>query len=148
MVIRDHINAMGTNPLIGPHRAFWGTRFPDQTAVYDAALRRCLIDHGQALGLPVRAGVYLAASGPVYETPAEVRAFAGMGADAVGMSTVPEAMLASAAGLRVAGLSCITNAAAGLSGAPLAHAEVMEVGRAALPGMQRLIRRFVEEMPV
>lgn len=145
MVIRDHINAMGTNPLIGPYRPFWGTRFPDQTSLYDPALRRHLLDLGRTLGISVKDGVYLAATGPVYETPAEVRAFAGMGADAVGMSTVPEAMLASAAGLRVAGLSCITNAAAGLSGKPLAHTEVMEAGRAALPGMQRLIRRFFEE---
>ena len=103
-------------------------RFVDLTCVYDQALRKLLIRAGRAGGVALRSGVYLALSGPTYETPAEIRAFAKLGADAVGMSTVPEAIVARQCNLRVAGLSCITNLAAGRGGQPLSHAEVLETG--------------------
>jgi purine-nucleoside phosphorylase len=125
MVLTDHINLMGTNPLRGP--AIPGLpRFVDLTCVYDEGLRKLLHQAGRACDTRLRSGVYLALSGPTYETPAEIQAFDCLGADAVGMSTVPEAIVARQCGLRVAGLSCITNLAAGRSGQPLSHAEVLE----------------------
>ncbi len=145
MIIDDHINLMGTNPLIGPHHAFWGPRFPDMTGVYDADYRRQLDEAGKRAGVPLEHGVYLAVTGPSYETPAEIGAFRGMGADAVGMSTVPEAILARAAGLKVAGISCITNAAAGF-GQTLSHEDVLAGAKAAIPGLTRLLKEFVEEV--
>ena len=142
MLLEDHINAMGANPLQGAHDAFWGPRFPDQTAVYDPDLRREILASAEATGVALEQGVYLAASGPAYETPAEIRTYASWGADAVGMSTVPEAMLAHAAGLRVAAISCITNLAAGLSPKPLHHEEVLSSTREALPAMAKLLGEF------
>jgi purine-nucleoside phosphorylase len=116
---------MGTNPLRGP--ALPGLpRFVDMTRTYDAGLSGLLRAAGKKCGLKLRAGVYLAVSGPTYETPAEVEAFARLGADAVGMSTVPEAIVARQCGLKVAGMSCITNLAAGRGGETLTHAEVLE----------------------
>jgi len=142
MVIDDHVNAIGSNPLAGPHDSIWGPRFPDMSEVYDRELRAALDAAAAAVGQALAHGVYLATTGPVYETPAEIRAYAAMGADAVGMSTVPEATLAHAAGLRVAGLSCITNLAAGVSPTPLSHDEVIaETGRAQ-HRMQALLPRF------
>jgi len=127
MVLTDHINWMGVNPLRGP--ALPGLpRFVDLTRAYDAKLSAWLLRAGRASGARIQRGVYLAVSGPSYETPAEIRAFARLGADAVGMSTVPEAIVARQCGLRVAGLSCLTNLAAGLSRSPLSHAEVLETG--------------------
>jgi purine-nucleoside phosphorylase len=146
MIIDDHINWIGANPLMGPHRSFWGPRFPDQSEVYDAQLRRLLERAGKKAKLELAHGVYLAGSGPVYETPAEIRAYRAMGADAVGMSTVPEAMLAKASGLRVAGLSCITNSAAGISPDPLSHEEVTQATQEAMPGMKAVILEFWKEM--
>jgi len=143
MVIDDHINAMGVNPLIGPHNPAWGPRFPDQTEVYDARLRELLDHAAESARCRLRHGVYLAAAGPAYETPAEVAAFRALGADAVGMSTVPEAMIAHAAGMRVAGLSCITNRAAGCSAGALSHEEVLHAARAAAPCMQALLLQFL-----
>ena len=142
LVIDDHINLMGVNPLVGPHDPAWGPRFPDMSRVYDPDLRKRLDEAARRAAVPVTHGVYLAASGPSYETPAEIRAFRQLGADAVGMSTVPEAILAHAAGLRVAGLSCITNAAAGLAQS-LSHREVLEQAAAALPAMTAVLREFV-----
>lgn len=127
LAISDHINMMGSHPLVGPYAHEWGERFPDQTRVYDAKMRRVFLDAAFRRGCAAREGVYLAVSGPVYETPAEVQAFKRLGADAVGMSTVPEASLANAAGLRVLGISCITNHAAGLAAGPLSHNEVRRV---------------------
>jgi len=125
MVLTDHINLMGINPLRG--KAVRGLpRFVDLTRVYDAGLRRLFERAGRACGVKPRAGVYLAVCGPSYETPAEIQAFARLGADAVGMSTVPEAIAARQCGLRVAGVSCITNLAAGRSRGALSHAEVLE----------------------
>lgn len=125
MLLTDHINFMGVNPLRGP--AIPGLmRFVDLTDTYDAGLRRLLSRTARVSGVKLRSGVYLAVSGPSYETPAEIRAFARLGADAVGMSTVPEAIAARQCGLKVAGISCITNLAAGISREKLSHAEVLE----------------------
>jgi purine-nucleoside phosphorylase len=130
MVLNDHINLMGTNPLRG-----CGTTaspgFIDLSQAYDRGLGKLLQRAGKAAGLKLRSGVYLAVSGPSYETPAEIRAFAALGADAVGMSTVPETIVARQCGLRVAGLSCITNLAAGRGSTDLSHQEVLAVGAAA-----------------
>ena len=125
MLIEDHINFLGSNPLIGVNSEH-GVRFPDMTEVYDRALRAQIGAWAQAAGIDLKRGVYLATTGPSFETPAEIRAFARLGADAVGMSTVPEAIVARQLGLRVIGISCITNAAAGLSAGPLSHEEVAE----------------------
>ncbi|TVP76186.1 MAG: purine-nucleoside phosphorylase [Puniceicoccaceae bacterium] len=125
MLLSDHINALGTNPLIA-WQGDEGVRFPDMSEVYDGTLRAGLRDWAQSQGVDLKEGVYLATTGPSYETPAEVRAFATLGADAVGMSTVPEAIVARKLGLRVLGISCITNAAAGISKVPLTHEEVSE----------------------
>lgn len=147
MVIDDHINLMGANPLVGPSHAFWGARFPDMTCIYDKAYR-ALLDHAaRSVGVPLVHGTYLAVTGPSYETPAEIRAFRQMGADAVGMSTVPEAILAHAAGLKVAGLSCITNAAAGGT-ALLSHEEVLAGARMAIPALTRALQEFVRRAVV
>lgn len=146
MIIEDHINFLGANPLVGPHDEFWGPRFPDQSEVYDVTLRRLLKLAGRDAGEELANGVYLADSGPTYESPAEIRAFRAMGADAVGMSTVPEAMLAKAAGLRVAGLSCITNSAAGISATPLSHEEVTEATRQAMARMKAIVLNFWKEV--
>jgi purine-nucleoside phosphorylase len=146
MIIEDHINFLGANPLVGPHDDFWGPRFPDQSEVYDVTLRRLLTLAGRDAGEELARGVYLADSGPAYESPAEIRAFKALGADAVGMSTVPEAMLAKAAGLRVAGLSCITNSAAGISATPLSHEEVTQATRNAMARMKRVVLNFWREV--
>ena len=142
MAIDDHINAMGVNPLSGPHAAEWGASFPDMSEVYSTALQMQLDEAARRSGIALHHGVYLAAAGPSYETPAEIKAFRALGADAVGMSTAPEAILAHAAGLRVAGVSCITNAAAA-AGRTLSHAEVLAAAAAAVPGLKSLIQEFV-----
>ena len=129
MVIDDHINLMGGNPLVGPNDERFGLRFPDMTDVYAPRLRSIADEAGKALGVPVQHGVYVAVLGPSYETPAEIRAFRTLGADAVGMSTAPEAIVARHMGLEVLGISCITNAAAGVSPQPLHHSEVMETAQ-------------------
>lgn len=129
MAIADHINMMGVNPLQGKHDDFWGTRFADQSAVYDPELRSLLKQSANKIKVSLKEGVYLAVPGPVYETPAEIRAFRKIGADAVGMSTVPEAILAKTAGLKVLGLSLISNRAAGLGAGALDHEAVRKTGR-------------------
>ena len=145
MILNDHINAIGSNPLVGPHHPIWGTRFADQSHVYAPALRDHLRAAAADHGFTPREGTYLATSGPTYETPAEIRAFRTMGADAVGMSTVPEAMLANAAGIQVAGLSCITNLAAGASeDQTLDHSEVIDTSNASMPAMQAMIGGFID----
>jgi purine-nucleoside phosphorylase len=125
MLIHDHINFLGTNPLIGAV-VDEGGRFPDMSEVYDKALRHKIRDWARSQNMPLQEGIYLATTGPSFETPAEIRAFATLGADAVGMSTVPEAIVARQLGIRVIGISCITNAAAGISSGPLSHEEVAE----------------------
>jgi purine-nucleoside phosphorylase len=126
MIISDHINNMGANPLIGPNDARLGARFPDMSEAYSKDLRKLAKQTATKLNLEVKEGVYVAFTGPTYETPAEIRAFRILGADAVGMSTVPEVIVARHSGLRVLGISCITNMAAGILDQPLSHAEVIE----------------------
>lgn len=129
MVIEDHINLTGSNPLIGPNDERFGVRFPDMTEVYSRRLRDIAFEAGKAAGVALERGVYVAVHGPSYETPAEIRAFRTLGADAVGMSTAPEAIVARHMGMEVLGLSCITNMAAGVLPAPLDHDEVMATAR-------------------
>ena len=136
MAIDDHINLMGSNPLIGPNEDRWGARFPDMTHVYSPRLRSLADQAAQAVGVDLRHGIYVGLHGPSYETPAEIRYLRGIGADAVGMSTVPEAIVARQMGLEVLGISCITNPAAGVLPEPLHHDEVMEVAR-------RVSRQFI-----
>ncbi len=141
MVIKDHINMLGSNPLIGPHHPKLGTRFPDQSEIYNKTLRKKLFEAGADAE-----GVYIATSGPTFETPAEINQYRSMGADAVGMSTVPEAIVANALGMRTAGLSCVCNWAAGIGNAPLSHEDVNEVATATLPRMKKTITAFLKEL--
>jgi purine-nucleoside phosphorylase len=129
MVIDDHINLTGGNPLIGANDDRFGPRFPDMSEIYSRRLRDIAEQAAEDTGVPVARGVYVAVHGPSYETPAEILAFRALGADAVGMSTVPEAIAARHAGLEVLGISCITNMAAGVLPQPLKHDEVMETAR-------------------
>ena len=124
MLIRDHVSLFFPNPLVGPNPDELGTRFPDMSEVYDTALSDAVCAAGRALGIPLREGVYAQVSGPSFETPAEIRLLGRLGVDAVGMSTACEATAARHAGLRVCGLSCVANMAAGLAKAPLTHEEV------------------------
>jgi purine-nucleoside phosphorylase len=126
MVIDDHINLLGTNPLIGPNEDRYGLRFPDMSEVYSRRLRQMADEAARAMNLPIEHGVYIAVTGPSYETPAEIRAFRTLGADAVGMSTVPEAIVARHMGMEVLGISCISNMAAGILPQPLTAEEVIE----------------------
>jgi len=126
MLIDDHINLMGSNPLVGGNDERFGPRFPDMSEVYSSRLRDTARAAAAAAGLAIEHGVYIAVHGPSYETPAEIRAFRGWGADAVGMSTAPEAIVARHMGLEVLGISCITNMAAGVLPQPLVHTEVIE----------------------
>jgi purine-nucleoside phosphorylase len=142
MVIRDHNNMQFRNPLIGPHEP-GDTRFPDMSEAYAAPLRAKLHAAAKAGDLKLAEGVYVGLLGPTYETPSEVKMLATLGADAVGMSTVAETIVARAIGMQVAGVSCITNAAAGISETPLDHKEVMEVGRQATAAFCGLVERWV-----
>jgi purine-nucleoside phosphorylase len=143
MVLTDHINFMGANPLRGPALPDL-PRFVDLTTAYDATLGQALRRAGKACRLRLHQGVYLAVSGPSYETPAEIRAFATLGADAVGMSTVPEVIVARQVGLRVAAVSCITNLAAGRTRQPLSHDEVLETAEGAKFAAAQFLRHFAE----
>ena len=143
MVLTDHINFMGANPLHGP--AIAGLpRFVDMTETYDKRLRELLFQARKISKLKLQCGVYLAVSGPSYETPAEIRAFAKLGADAVGMSTVPEAIVARQCGLNVAAVSCITNPAAGISKDKLSHAEVLGTAEKVKTLAAKLLKTFAE----
>ena len=143
MVLTDHVNFMGANPLRGPHQKNL-PRFVDLTEAYDKKLRELLFQAGKISRLKLQRGVYLAVSGPSYETPAEIRAFATLGADAVGMSTVPEAIVARQCGMNVAAVSCITNLAAGISKDKLSHAEVLETAERVKKSGAALIKNFAE----
>jgi purine-nucleoside phosphorylase len=145
MVINDHINLMWSNPLIGP-LVPGDERFPDMSCPYDPALRALLHDCARSLGDTLRDGVYAGLMGPSYETPAEVRMLALLGADAIGMSTVPEVIVARAIGMRVAGLSCITNLAAGLSTQKIDHADVLRVTTTAAARFEALATEFVKRI--
>lgn len=126
VALRDHINLQGMNPLMGPNDDHFGPRFPDMTRAYDPDFRRFVAEEGRKLGLNLHEGVYLALAGPNYETPAEIHAFRTLGADLVGMSTVPEVLAARHSGIRVLGISCVTNMAAGVTGKALTAEEVFE----------------------
>jgi purine-nucleoside phosphorylase len=146
MVIRDHINLTGRNPLMGPNADEIGARFPDLTESWSARLRQRLHAAGAAEGVRLEEGVYVGLTGPTYETPAEVRMLAAFGGDAVGMSTVLECIAARWAGLEVCGVSLVTNAGAGYTGATLNHEEVLEAAAEAGPRLARVIRRFVADL--
>ena len=146
MIIDDHINFLGSNPLVGPNDERLGQRFPDMSEVYSRRLRGVADEAAGAKGVPVSHGIYIAVHGPSYETPAEIRAFRTLGADAVGMSTVPEAIAARHMGLEVLGISCITNMAAGVLPQPLDHNEVMETARRVRGSFIALLEGIIERL--
>lgn len=143
MLISDHINNMGNNPLLGPNDDRLGVRFPDMSQVYN----RDLISHAEScaneLGLKVQKGVYVGNTGPIYETPAEIKMLRTWGGDAVGMSTVPEVIVAGHAGIRVLGISCISNMAAGILDQPLTHDEVMETTEKVRENFLQFIKKII-----
>lgn len=145
MLIRDQLNLTGRNPLVGAVEP-GDERFPDMSEPYDREYGIQLRAHAVTLGIPLQEGVYGGLLGPTYETPSEVRMLAALGADAVGMSTVPEVIVARALGMRVAGISCITNLAAGISPHPLSHAEVLETTTRVASRFEALVERFVERL--
>lgn len=146
VIIRDHVNLVNANPLVGVHEPEWGARFPDMTEVYSKRLAELL--HASANRLELRAmdGVYAFNLGPCYETPAEIRAYKSQGVDVVGMSTVPEAVFAKACGMKIAGISLVSNLAAGISLRPLNHAEVVAAGEDAKPRMKAFIDDFISRL--
>jgi len=146
MLIEDHINLLGTNPLVGANVDELGLRFPDMTYVYDRDLRAMAIEAAASAGVPLERGIYVATLGPSYETPAEIRAFRTLGADAVGMSTVPEAIAARHMGAAVAGISCITNPAAGVVDEPLHHDDVMNTAARVRGQFIALLDAFIARM--
>ena len=146
MVIDDHINLMGANPLTGPNDDRFGPRFPDMTEVYSRRLRKAADEAAASLGYELQHGVYAACQGPSYETPAEIRYLRKIGADAVGMSTVPEAIVARHMGMEVLGISCITNMAAGVLPQPLNHEEVLEVARKARDTFGSLLQTVIKRI--
>ena len=143
MVISDHVNLMGVNPLRGPNDERFGPRFPDMSAVYSPELQELVVDEAKAIGLEVRRGIYGSLSGPSYETPAEIHLLRNLGADAVGMSTVPEAIVARHMNLEVLGISCITNMAAGIGDEPINHDDVMAAGDRVRGVFTELLRRVI-----
>jgi purine-nucleoside phosphorylase len=143
MVISDHLNLMGDNPLRGSNDERFGPRFTDMSTVYSPELQAMVVDEAKAAGVEVRRGIYGALSGPSYETPAEIVLLRNLGADAVGMSTVPEAIVARHMGLEVLGISCITNMAAGVSDEPINHEEVMATGDRVRATFTELLRRVI-----
>jgi len=146
MVISDHINLMGVNPLIGRNDERFGPRFPDLTSTYDPDLQNIVIHEAKALNIDLRRGVYAALTGPSYETPAEIHMVRTMGADAVGMSTVPEAIVARHMDMRVIGVSCITNLAAGVSNRPVDHSQVIATGERVREQFTELLRRVIAKL--
>jgi purine-nucleoside phosphorylase len=146
MVISDHINLMGVNPLIGPNDERFGPRFPDLTSTYEPALQAIVIEEAKAVNVEMRRGVYAALSGPSYETPAEIHMVRTLGADAVGMSTVPEAIVARHMDMQVIGISCITNLAAGVSNRPVDHSQVIATGERVRVQFTELIRRVIARL--
>ena len=139
MLIADHINFSGANPLIGPNLDAFGPRFPDVSDLYTKTLRDAIKEKAAQAGIPLQEGVYAMYSGPNYETPAEIRMFRILGADTVGMSTVPEALVAGQCGMQVVGISCITNMAAGVLPQKLCHGEVIEVAALVHDKFQNLL---------
>ena len=148
MIISDHLNLLGDNPLRGPNDTRFGPRFPDMTAVYSPELQEIVIEEAKALNVEVRRGIYAALAGPSYETPAEIHLMRTLGADAVGMSTVPEAIVARHMDLEVLGISCITNMAAGISDEPINHDDVMATGDRVRETFTKLLRKVVGRINV
>lgn len=146
MLIRDHINLMGANPLRGKNDERWGARFPDMTKVYSRDLQEMAQAEARAMNLILSRGVYCALSGPTYETPAEIRMLRQSGADAVGMSTVPEAIIARHMDINVLAISCISNLAAGLRDDIIHHEEVMETGAKVAETFKQLLRRIIPRL--
>lgn len=146
MIITDHINNMGTNPLMGPNNDEFGVRFPDMSDAYHKPYRILAKRIADSLGIPVQEGVYVGNTGPAYETPAEVRFARIIGGDAVGMSTVPEVIAANHAGMKVLGISCITNMAAGILDQPLSHEEVIETTEMAKSSFLSFVKTIVKEL--
>jgi purine-nucleoside phosphorylase len=146
MIIEDHLNLTAQNPLTG-HVEEGDERFPDMSAPYDDEFIASLESCAAKLGVPVKKGVYACLNGPSFETRAEVRMLATLGADAVGMSTVPEVIVARARGMRVAGVSCVANAASGVTDAPVLHADVLDVTARAAKSFQSLVKEFVRNLP-
>ena len=146
MVISDHINLMGVNPLIGTNDERFGPRFPDLTSTYDPDLQSMVIEEATAMNIDMRRGVYAALTGPSYETPAEIHMVRTLGADAVGMSTVPEAIVARHMDMQVIGISCITNLAAGVSNRPVDHSQVIATGERVREQFTELLRRVIARL--
>jgi purine-nucleoside phosphorylase len=146
MIIEDHLNLTAVNPLTGPVEE-GDERFPDMTAPYDEELRAVMMSSAERIGLPVKTGVYAWLPGPSFETKAEVKMLERLGADAVGMSTVPEVIVARALGMRAAGISCIANAASGIGATPVLHTDVLDVTAKAAIGFQSLVTEFVAALP-
>jgi purine-nucleoside phosphorylase len=146
VVLSDHINLQGSNPLIGPNDERFGPRFPDMTRVYWKPYRQAALEEATRLGINVAEGVYLAVTGPSYETPAEIRAFRVWGADVVGMSTVSEVIAASHMGIRVLAISCVTNMAAGILDQPLDHNEVLETGERVKGAFMALLQAVIPKI--
>lgn len=146
MLIRDHINLTGQNPLIGPNEAELGPRFPDMSDAYNRELRETAKRVAERVGIRLREGVYVGLAGPSYETPAEIRMLRMLGGDAVGMSTVPEVIAAKHMGMKVLGISCISNMAAGILDRPLSHDEVMETAERVKAAFGGLVREIVREL--
>jgi purine-nucleoside phosphorylase len=146
MIISDHLNLMGASPLRGVHDKRFGERFPDMSEVYARDYQEIAVEEANAMGLELRRGIYAALSGPSYETPAEIRMLRILGADAVGMSTVPEAIAAQQMGVKILGISCITNMAAGVIGQPINHQEVIDTGERVRDTFKELLRRVIPRL--
>ncbi|MBU2510392.1 purine-nucleoside phosphorylase [bacterium] len=146
MIIQDHLNLMGNNPLIGNNIDELGPRFPDMTEIYSRRLRNLARNCGDQLGIKLQEGVYAALTGPSYETPAEIKMLRLLGADAVGMSTVPEAIVASHMGMETLAISCVTNAAAGISDQKLSHKEVTAVASRVKNDFTKLVSMIIDNM--
>ncbi len=146
MMIKDHISVFAPNPLVGPNIDELGTRFPDMSHVYDKKLQEAIADAAKRNGIFLQEGVYAQLTGPSFETPAEIRMLRALGCDAVGMSTVVEAIAAKHMGMEICGVSCICNLAAGMTARPLAHEEVQEAADRAAPNFKRLVTESVKEM--
>jgi purine-nucleoside phosphorylase len=143
VVLRDHLNLQGTNPLIGPNDENFGVRFPDMTRVYWKPYQAAALQDGKRMGIEIAEGVYAGLTGPSYETPAEIRYLRTIGADVVGMSTVPEVIAAAHLGIRVLGISCVTNMAAGILDQPITTEEVMETGERVKADFVALLRAVI-----
>jgi purine-nucleoside phosphorylase len=146
VVLKDHINLQGNNPLIGPNDERFGVRFIDMTEAYDSSFRKIALEEGRRLGINICEGVYAAVAGPSYETPAEIRFLRTIGADTVGMSTVPEVIVARHCNMKVLAISCVTNMAAGVLNQPINHAEVLETGERVKTSFVALLKALIPRM--